>query len=114
EGDFVECGVWRGGSMMLVALTLLKLARTDRRLWLYDTFAGMTSPSPEDVQEMSGRPANEILAEHARSGDDPFWGIAPRTVVERNLSSTGYPPDRVRFVEGDVLATIPAVVPAQI
>src|SRR5205807_2446965 len=40
-GDFVECGVWRGGSMMLVALTLLRLGRTDRALWLYDTFDGM-------------------------------------------------------------------------
>jgi len=114
EGDFVECGVWRGGSMMLVALTLLRLGRSDRQLWLYDTFAGMTPPSPEDVQEMSGRPANEILAEHPRSGDDPFWGIAPRTVVERNLSATGYPPARVRIVEGDVLSTIPAEAPTQI
>ena len=24
EGDFVECGVWKGGSSMMAALTLLK------------------------------------------------------------------------------------------
>ena len=47
-GDFVECGVWRGGSMMLAALTLLRLGDDTRTLWLYDTFDGMTAPGPED------------------------------------------------------------------
>jgi hypothetical protein len=113
-GDFVECGVWRGGSVMLMALTLLRLSRTDRMLRLYDTFAGMTPPSSEDVQEMSGRPASDILTEHEKSDDDPFWGLASRGVVEENLRRTGYPPDRVHFVEGDVLTTLPANAPPQI
>src|SRR5437867_2781898 len=33
-GDIVECGVWRGGSMMLVARALLQLKQTDRQLYL--------------------------------------------------------------------------------
>ena len=114
EGDFAECGVWRGGSVMLMAHTLLRLGRTDRVLWLYDTFAGMTPPSAEDVQEQSGRTAGEILAESPKSTDDPFWGIAPRAVVEANLVATGYPMERVRFVAGDVLETLPAHAPAQL
>src|SRR4051812_31032864 len=44
-GDFVECGVWRGGSMMTVALTLLNLGIRDRILYLYDTYEGMPPPS---------------------------------------------------------------------
>lgn len=107
-GDFVECGVWRGGSVMLMALALLELGRSDRTIWLFDTFTGMTPPSPEDVQEMSGRAASAILAERERSADDPFWGIAPRARVEENLRATGYPMSRFRVVEGDVLTTIPA------
>jgi O-methyltransferase len=113
-GDFVECGVWRGGSVMLIAHTLLALGNTDRALWLYDTFDGMTPPSGEDIQEMSGRPAGEILAEHERSADDPFWGVAPRTVVEENLRRTGYPSDHIRLIEGDVMTTIPLQAPSQI
>ena len=35
-GDFVECGVWRGGSAMIIALSLLELGVTDRRIYLYD------------------------------------------------------------------------------
>jgi hypothetical protein len=114
EGDFVECGVWRGGSMMLVALTLLRLGRSDRELWLYDTFTGMTPPSADDVQEMTGARAGDILAQRGKSHDDPFWGIAPRAVVEQNLRDTGYPRERIHFIEGDVLTTLPAHAPERI
>ena len=113
-GDFAECGVWRGGSVLLIAHTLLRLGNTDRTLWLYDTFDGMPPPSAEDIQEMSGRSASEILAEHEKSEDDPFWGIAPRAAVEENLRGTGYPLDRIRFIEGDVQITIPSQAPARI
>ena len=39
-GAIVECGVWKGGSMMAAALTLLAHGVTDRDLYLCDTFAG--------------------------------------------------------------------------
>jgi hypothetical protein len=113
-GDFVECGVWRGGSVMVMALTLLRRGVTTKDLWLYDTFAGMTPPGADDVQTMSGRAAADILHEHARTIDDPFWGISPREVVERNLRGTGYPFERFRFVEGDVMTTLPASAPREI
>lgn len=113
-GDFVECGVWRGGSVMLMALTLLRHGDASRDLWLYDTFAGMTAPSPDDVQAMSGRAAADILREHQRTADDPFWGIASRAAVEENLRRTGYPFERLRFIEGDVTATLPASAPDRI
>lgn len=113
-GDLVECGVWRGGSVMLMAATLLRHGTTGRDIWLYDTFDGMTPPSEDDVQEMSGRPASAILAERERSLDDPFWGVAPRSHVEDNLRRTGYPMARFRFVEGSVLTTIPSEAPERI
>jgi O-methyltransferase len=113
-GDLVECGVWRGGSVMLMALTLLRYEGAERVLWLYDTFAGMTAPSPEDIQEMSGRSAREILAEREKTAADPFWGLAARSLVEANLRRTGYPPDRIRFIEGDVLDTLPSATPDRI
>jgi hypothetical protein len=113
-GDLVECGVWRGGSAMLMAYTLLSRGCTDRTIWLYDTFDGATTPGDDDVQEMSGRLARDILDESERSQDDPFWAVAPRTVVESNLLRTRYPMDRFRFVQGDVLATIPGEAPANL
>ena len=43
HGDFVECGVYKGGSTMAAALTLLHLGVPDRTLCLFDTFEGMSS-----------------------------------------------------------------------
>src|SRR5262245_30953515 len=48
EGDFVECGVWRGGSMMAAALKLSELGDTTRNLYLFDTFEGMPPPTAKD------------------------------------------------------------------
>ncbi len=47
-GAIVECGVWRGGSMMAVAMKLSEM-HVDRPIFLYDTFTGMTIPSDDDV-----------------------------------------------------------------
>src|SRR3712207_3635445 len=48
-GAFAECGVWRGGSVLAMALTLQDLGVTDRDLYLFDTFEGMTEPTEHDV-----------------------------------------------------------------
>ena len=37
-GSVVECGVWKGGSMMAIAYTLLQLNYTEKTLYLFDTF----------------------------------------------------------------------------
>jgi len=114
EGDIVECGVWRGGSMMLAAKTLLDAGDSSRTLWLYDTFEGMTEPTELDVQSMSGRDAAGILATEARTTDNPFWAIAQLDIVEQNMLSTGYPTSRIRYVQGKVEETLPAQMPDRI
>ena len=113
-GDVVECGVWRGGSMMLVAHTLLAKHDSARQLWLYDTFDGMPAPTGSDVQAISGRPAGDVLAEETKDEENPFWAIARRDLVERNMRATDYPHERLRFVEGKVEETIPASMPEKI
>jgi O-methyltransferase len=49
DGDFVECGVYRGGSAFLIASTLADSGiAKDRQLHLFDTFEGMPSTANED------------------------------------------------------------------
>ena len=49
EGDFVECGVWRGGSALLMATMLVNRKITTRKIYLYDTFEGMPPPGGDDI-----------------------------------------------------------------
>ncbi len=44
-GDIVECGVWKGGSMMTAALTLKNLKNQEKGIYLFDTFEGMSKPT---------------------------------------------------------------------
>jgi O-methyltransferase len=47
EGDFVECGVCKGGT----AAILSKYMGTGRHLWLYDSFEGLPEATSRDGEE---------------------------------------------------------------
>lgn len=105
-GAFVECGVWKGGSMMAAALTLLRLGVRDRELYLFDTFEGMSAPGPLDVRNPDGI--------RAAPGTYLTLEDAPLDQVRGAVLGTGYPSGRVHFVKGRVEDTIPTKAPAGI
>jgi hypothetical protein len=113
EGDVVECGVWRGGSAMLAALTLLQCGDETRRLWLYDTFQGMSEPGEADV-EITGERMTQVWDAHRGQRESRLFCWASLEDVRSNMASTGYPADRVEYVEGRVEDTIPATAPDRI
>lgn len=47
DGCFVECGVWRGGCAAVMA-SIAHRARSNRRIWLFDSFEGLPEPSEKD------------------------------------------------------------------
>jgi hypothetical protein len=110
-GDIVECGVWRGGSMQAVALTLNEQAATDRDLHLFDTFEGM--PPPTELDRRPGGPsAEELLAAHDRG--HRLWAVAGLGDVQQAMRDVEYPWDRIHFHVGMVEETIPDRAPDQI
>lgn len=111
DGDIVECGVWRGGSMMAVALALIARGQTHRHLWLYDTFEGMSEPTEAD-RAHTGESAAAQLARTAKG--EGVWCEAGLDDVQANLWSTGYPKEHLHFVQGKVEDTIPAAMPERI
>lgn len=112
-GDLAECGVWRGGSVMVMAATLAAKGCRNRRIWLYDTFAGMTAPGADDV-DYAGRDAAALLNEQAKSQESLIWGLAPIEIVRANLAKVPYPPEMFNFVQGPVEQTIPGAIPSQL
>jgi len=92
KGDFVECGVFFGGASMLIAKTLLSLGDTSRDLWLYDSFQGFVGEQAKDDVTWYG--------DAIKTRFPDFDGIA-----RDNIASTGYPPEKLRLVKGDVEKT---------
>ncbi|HKN06113.1 MAG TPA: TylF/MycF/NovP-related O-methyltransferase [Thermoplasmata archaeon] len=112
-GDLVECGVWRGGSVMMIAYTLLAADVKDRSVFLYDTFEGMSKPTTEDADSTSRTPAEIRWRAEARETGNA-WASASLAEVKRNVYSTGYPQSRLTFVKGRVEETIPRTIPEKI
>jgi O-methyltransferase len=112
-GSIVECGVWRGGSMMAVARTLQKLGKSDIDLYLYDTYKGMTEPTSADISS-KGKSAPREYKRMKRKDDSTEWCFASLEEVQRNLFSTGYLQDHLKFIGGKVEDTIPDFAPDSI
>ena len=114
-GAFAECGVWRGGSVLAMALTLQQLGRADRDLYLYDTFEGMTAPTEHDVSRHE-RPALETWRRAQEAGGRAWSELFDpaqfgEEAVRELLHATGYPAERVHVVRGAVEETLPEHAP---
>jgi len=57
EGDFAECGVYKGGSAFLIASTIKQYIDKGRSLHLFDTFTGMPDTA---VKERDGHTKGDI------------------------------------------------------
>ena len=96
---------------MAVALTLLRLGVTDRDLYLFDTFTGMTPPS-ERGRQAHGRARRRPARRHRESSH--VWAVGRDEVVRDAIFGVGYPQERIHFVEGPVEETLPSNAPDEI
>ena len=91
-GDFVECGVYRGGSAGVLGYEA-KRSKFSRRLWLYDSFAGM----PETVEKDD---------DSSRSLTGSYVGSEKQT--RRIMHRLKVPPEQYTIVVGLFEDTFPA------
>jgi hypothetical protein len=114
-GAFAECGVWRGGSVLAMILTLQELGVEDRDIHLFDTFEGMTAPTEHDVSPIDP-PALGTWQEAQASGERAWSELFSAQVfdeagVREVVTATGYPAERLHFVRGPVEETLPGAAP---
>ena len=111
-GAFVECGVWKGGSAMVAALTFQELGDPPRDFYLYDTYEGMVEPTARDISFRNQAPHREWSK--IRGTDHNLFCANSLADATASLASTGYPADRLHFVQGKVEDTIPGAIPDSI
>ncbi len=112
-GAFVECGLWRGGSLMATLLRLRQRGISNRDIVGFDTFTGQPNPSSEDVDYKGMAEAPDTVGKHLVDRLTHFDEVS-RDEVFAVLTSTGYPPERIHLVQGLVEDTIPAHAPETI
>jgi len=115
SGDIVECGVWKGGSMMLAAKTLMESGNTDYELYLFDTFEGTTKPTEVDKDYLGNSMLKTWKNEFEGKEKLPTSAdYVPLEQVQKNLFSIGYPKEKIHFIKGKVEDTIPKNSPEKI
>jgi len=113
EGDFVECGVWKGGSIMAIIQTLLNYGENSRSIYLFDTFEGM--PAPQDIDVFHTGESGMLMFEKVKINQKSSnWCHATLEEVQRNVFELNYPKDNIYFVKGLVEDTIPKCIPEKI
>src|SRR6266508_1437155 len=99
-GDFVECGVWRGGTGWLMAEILRQAGARDRKVWLFDSFEGMPPGQEIDGPRAMADaidPANPVHIGNSRGSLEDVQTTA------RELGLAGYS----EFVKGWFEQTLP-------
>jgi O-methyltransferase len=109
EGDYVECGVWKGGAVGMMALA----SRCGRRLHLFDSFEGICEP---DAEIDGARAVAEAGAAHAGAQLIPVPGIYDKFGGHGTLEDCrhllehviGHPGDLIHYHQGWLQRTVPA------
>jgi O-methyltransferase len=95
-GDFVETGVWRGGTTILMRGVLEAWGDTERSVWVADSFEGLPVPDEDQYPADAGLDWSHVGV--LKVGAD---------AVRANFERYGLLDDRVRFLEGWFCDTLP-------
>jgi O-methyltransferase len=96
EGDLIETGVWRGGTVIFMRAILKAYGITDKIVWAADSFEGLPKPN---------------ASRYAEDKDDIFYTYDELRVtletVKDNFRKYGLLDEQVRFLKGWFKDTLP-------
>lgn len=97
-GDFVECGVWRGGVCILIRGILAARGVTDRTVWVADSFQGLPTPPAGSLDALMH--VFPQLVENNHFAVD-------QAAVKANFQRYGLLDEQVQFLPGWFHDTLP-------
>ena len=110
QGDFVECGIWKGGNIILLK-KLLENQNLKRNVIGYDTFLGMPEPSAKDEKVLGKiKDAKSLFEIKNPKG----WCYSSIEEVKENIKRTCNNMEGVKLIKGKVEDTLKENVPEKI
>ena len=104
EGDFVECGVWKGGNLIFIQ-KLNELYKQERNIYGFDTFKGMTNPSKFDIDHRNNFAKNLLKNTIKKSSVKNIWAYCDIQTVQHNIDKLTKI-NQIKLIEGDVNDTL--------
>ena len=104
EGDFVECGVWRGGNLIL-SQKIFDKHSSNKKVYGYDTFSGMTEPSSNDVDFRLDFAETLMKKTNKIDNKKNIWAFVSKEKVLFNISKF-FKKHNIKLIEGDVRETL--------
>ncbi len=106
EGDFVECGVWRGGNLILFQKLIKYFSIKNKKIYGYDTFNGMTPPSELDVY-YNKKTAQYLMDKEKKNQNlqHTIHAICSLNQVKKNIISLSKK-NCIKLIQGDVKKTL--------
>ena len=106
DGDYVECGVWKGGNIILFKKFIENEDENSKKnIFAFDTYEGMTEPDKNDYDISSNIPAN-ILLKGDKVKQTNLWGICNLENVKKNIQSCFKGTENIKFIKGPVETTL--------
>ena len=109
DGDFVECGVFMGGSAMMMSYAMSEFETNNNKnkmIWLYDTFEGMANPSIYDENILNEKATVELKNKTKKENSKDIWAYSSINYVKDNINKTNISLDRIKYVKGLVEETL--------
>ena len=107
KGDFVECGVWRGGNLIIFQKYIDKF-KLKKKIYAYDTFEGMSEPETID-KTYDEKKAIYLLSRlknrNIKKKNNILLAYSPKNDVIKNFKNfTGS--DNLKCIKGKVENTL--------
>ena len=105
KGDFVECGVWRGGNIILLK-NILEQHKIKKNVYGFDTFQGMTEPTRHDVDTENN--SASILMKKTNKNDQEFsiWAYSSLEKTKKNIYKNIKSKKNLKLIQGKVEDTL--------
>jgi len=103
DGDFVECGVWRGGNLILCQ-KYFDLQHIKKKIYGFDTFEGMVEPKEIDI-DYRNIPASEMYSLFKSDGEKSNLACCSLDEVNNNIIET-VPKNNIKLIKGRVENTL--------